>query len=144
MVEEGYKYIAKGWLVDQNGNKVVVDGKEVYKEVEFTPTAKDGMIDVKFDDFSAATLSGKYVVYEEVYVVVPEHKDENGKTVTSSTALVGEHKDLSDTNQTITVSGYPKTGMAMFFIIIGLMVMGGIGMLYAGTRKKETEDVIDN
>ena len=144
MVEEGYKYIATGWLVDQNGNKIVVDGKEVYKEVEFTPTAKDGMIDVKFDDFSAATLSGKYVVYEEVYVVVPEHKDENGKTVTSSTALVGEHKDLSDTNQTITVSGYPKTGMAMFFIIIGLMVMGGIGMLYAGTRKKETEDVIDN
>ena len=144
MVEEGYKYIAKGWLVDQNGNKVVVDGKEVYKEVEFTPTAKDGMVDVKFDDFSAATLSGKYVVYEEVYVVVPEHKDENGKTVTSSTALVGEHKDLSDTNQTITVSGYPKTGMTMFFVILGLMVMGGIGMLYAGTRKKETEDVIDN
>ena len=74
----------------------------------------------------------------------PNYKDENGKTVTSSTALVGEHKDLSDTNQTITVSGYPKTGMTMFFVILGLMVMGGIGMLYAGTRKKETEDVIDN
>ena len=139
MVEEGYKYIAKGWLVDQNGNKLVVDGKEVYKEVEFTPTSKDGIVDVKFDDFSAATLSGKYVVYEEVYVVVPEHKDENGKTIASSTALVGEHKDLSDSNQTITVSNSPKTGMTMFFVLMGLVLAAGMGMIL--TRRKETEDV---
>lgn len=141
MVKDGYKYIAKGWLVDEKGNKVTVDGKEIYKEVEFTPTSKDGMIDVKFDDFSAAGLSGKYVVYEEVYVVVPEHKDADGKTISTSTHLVGEHKDLTDSNQTITVTNTPKTGMTMFFILLGIIVAAGAGMILS--RKKVTEEVTE-
>ena len=104
-------------------------GKEISKEVEFTPTAKDGMVDVKFDDFSAAGLNGKYVVFEEVYVVIPEHTDKDGKKITSSTHLIGEHKDLTDSNQTITVSHTPKTGMTVFFIILGILAVGGAGML---------------
>ena len=128
-IADGYKYIAKGWLVDEKGEKITVDGKEIYKEVEFTPTAKDGMIDVKFDDFSAAGLNGKYVVFEEVYVVIPEHTDKDGKKITSSTHLIGEHKDLTDSNQTITVSHTPKTGMTVFFIILGILAVGGAGML---------------
>ena len=126
-VERGYKYIAKGWLVDHNGTKLVVDGKEVYKEVEFTPTSKDGVVDVKFDDFSAAGLSGKYVVFEEVYVVVPEHEDENGNKITTSTHLVGEHKDLTDTNQTITVSNTPKTGDRIPLILIFILLFTVFG-----------------
>ena len=132
IVEEGYKYKVVGWLVDSNGNKITVDGKEVKKEVEFTPKARDGMIDVKFDDFSAAGLEGKYVVFEEIYIITPEKTDENGKKITSVTEKIAQHKDLTDTNQTINVTRTktpPKTGMLMFFILLGFILAGGIGII---------------
>lgn len=124
------KFKAKGWLVDMDGNKVIVDGNQIYKEVEFTPSSENGMIDVKFEDFSAESLSGKYVVFEEVYLV-----KEDG-----SESEVGEHKDLTDTNQTITVTKIPrvpKTGDTVPFIpIISIMLAAVAGMVAIITIKK--------
>lgn len=128
------KYKAKGWLVDKDGNKVIVDGNQIYKEVEFTPSSENGMIDVKFEDFSAESLSGKYVVFEEVYLV-----KEDG-----SESEVGEHKDLTDSNQTITVTKIPKvpkTGDTVPIIpIITIMLAAFAGIAAIVTIKKNKKN----
>ncbi|MBP3808363.1 MAG: VaFE repeat-containing surface-anchored protein, partial [Eubacterium sp.] len=128
------KFKAKGWLVDKDGNKVIVDGNQIYKEVEFTPSSENGMIDVKFEDFSAESLSGKYVVFEEVYLV-----KEDG-----SESEVGEHKDLTDSNQTITVTKIPKvpkTGDTVPIIpIITIMLAAFAGIAAIVTIKKNKKN----
>ena len=92
------------------------------------------MIDVKFEDFSAESLSGKYVVFEEVYLV-----KEDG-----SESEVGEHKDLTDSNQTITVTKIPKvpkTGDTVPIIpIITIMLAAFAGIAAIVTIKKNKKN----
>ena len=49
------------------------------------------------------------------------------------------HRDIDDSAQTVTITPPatipPKTGMAIFFAILGLMIAGGAGMLIF--RKKD-------
>ena len=88
-----YTYVAKGWLVYKDGNKLNFYEKEITANKEFTIENKDGTVDVDFPEFSAKTLKGKYVVFEEVYAKINNEEH-----------LVAEHKDLTDTNQTINVN----------------------------------------
>jgi flagellar basal body rod protein FlgG len=54
-------YIVRGYIVDKDGKEI-----NVKSEKEFTPTTKDGTVDVNFE-FNAENLSGKYVVFEEIF-----------------------------------------------------------------------------
>lgn len=133
-----YEYVAKGWLVDMNGNKVTVNGAELSAEKTFKPNTPDGSVDVTFPEFTCGKYDSiKYVVYEEVYVKV---KDEDGQEVLK---LVGEHKDLTDSNQTVTYSDSPKTGDdTPVALLLGFFVlaMAGIGVVIWKKRKMKKED----
>lgn len=84
----GKTYTVKGVLMDKStGEKLLIDGKEVTSEKEFTPDKAVGTIDIPFT-FDASALKGKtIVVLEELF--------HEGKTVAS-------HADIDDTDQTIT------------------------------------------
>ena len=124
-----YSYTAKGWLVDKDGNKVEVNGKALEAEKTFTPENPNGSISVTFPQFTIGKYDSiKYVVYEEVYVNVPQ-EDGSVKQV-----LIGEHKDLKDSNQTVSYTDHkqPQTGDdTPIAVILGLLALAlaGIGVI---------------
>ena len=128
-----YSYTAKGWLVDKDGNKVEIGGKTVEAEKTFMVENPNGSISVTFPQFTVGKYdSFTYVVYEEVYVNVPQ-EDGSIKPV-----LVGEHKDRKDSNQTVSYRDQPQTGdETPIAIFIGLLMlaMAGIGMIIWRKRK---------
>jgi len=85
-----------------------------------------------FPEFSSKTLSGKYVVYEEIYYV-KEVTDEKTNKTSSTLHLIAEHKDLTDTKQTLSVKpDTPKTGdtFPVIPIVIGFIFsILGIGAI---------------
>ncbi|MBQ9871008.1 MAG: VaFE repeat-containing surface-anchored protein [Eubacterium sp.] len=139
----GLTYTAKGTLVDKDGNLVVVNGKTITAEVDFTPEKKDGSITVTFPAFNPYYQYGdqknieksyKYVVFEEVYVNM---STESGAIMQ---ALIGEHKDVTDKAQTVSdsIRPTPQTGDSTpIAILIGLLIlaMAGIGMIIWRKRK---------
>lgn len=133
----GLRYTAHAVLVNADGTPVVVDGKAIEADVDFTPEERDGTIGVSFPSFDpyyqypadAKYKAYKYVVFEEVYVNVTE---EDG-TVTRH--LIGEHKDLNDTNQTVNdFQTGDETPVALFIGLFAL-AMAGIGVLIWRRRK---------
>lgn len=82
----GVEYTLKGWLMDKStGEKLLIDGQEVFSVTSFIPDTKTGTVDMTFSfDYSSLT-KGDVVVFEELYL-----NDE----------LIAEHKDLEDKNQT--------------------------------------------
>lgn len=84
----GVEYTLKGWLIDKlTGEKLLIDGQEVFSVTSFIPETKTGTVDMTFSfDYSSLT-KGDVVVFEELYL--------NGE-------LIAEHKDLNDTNQTFS------------------------------------------
>ena len=127
----GETYVARGWLVDMSGKQVA----NVQAEKEFKPTAKDGTVDVKFADFSANGLSGKYVVFEEIYY------KKTGKDGKVSLILIAEHKDTGDSDQTITVTTVPKTGDELPIIPLAVaMTLAFIGSAVVVVIKKRRTD----
>lgn len=98
----GKKYRLRGWemLKDKNA-ELLIDGKRVEKEYEFTAEEPDMQIEMEFT-FSASELGGsKLVTFEELYDLTDP---ENPEKVT-------EHKDIDDEGQTVTVkkNEKPKT-----------------------------------
>lgn len=89
----GVTFVAKGVLMDkETGKPLLVDGKEVTSQTDFTPDKEDGEVTVSFK-FNGEGLEGKtLVVAEEVYC---------------DGTLVADHKDLSSKEQTIYI---PKIG----------------------------------
>ena len=87
-------YIVRGYIVDKDGKEI-----NVKSEKEFTPTTKDGTVDVNFE-FNAENLSGKYVVFEEIFAKITD-KDGNEKET-----KISEHKDLKDDKQTVEINSY--------------------------------------
>ena len=87
----GKPYRISGILMDKsNGEKLLVDGKEVTAEVEFTPENATGSVEIPFT-FNASTLAGKsIVVFETLYQEDVE---------------VFVHADINDKSQTITIRG---------------------------------------
>lgn len=87
----GKKYTTTGTLIDPITEKpLLVDGKEVTKTVEFTPTEPDGYMEVPFEVSGIKLAGKKFVLFEDVH-------DEAG-------ALVGMHHDIHDEDQTLKTS----------------------------------------
>lgn len=87
----GIEYRLEGALMDGKTGDVVIDcsGKEVRAEVAFTPTAKDGIVDVIYEcDTSAMPDDASMVAFEKLYL-----GDVN----------VASHEDLLDAGQTVVI-----------------------------------------
>ncbi len=91
----GKAYRLVGTLMDKDtGEPVLVSGKPVTSEKEFTPRDEDGTVDVTFT-FDGSSLSGTdVVVFEKAYDI------ETDTEITS-------HEDINDEGQTVSI---PKIG----------------------------------
>ena len=90
------EYTLKGEIhINRNGNDagvLMVNGQAVKSELVFTPTRRNGEVEMLFNfDASSLRKDDKLVVFEEVY-------DADGN-------LVAEHKDINDEGQTVIVDG---------------------------------------
>ena len=140
----GQEYTVKGVLMDkETGKTLLVDGKTVYAEKTFTPTEKDGTIEVTFT-FDGTTLAGKkVVVFEQCY--------QDGK-------LIAVHADINDEGQTVkiekepptpkeepkkkNVDGSPKTGDSGILVpmtLLSVSILGLAGLYVANKRKNLTQ-----
>lgn len=124
----GKEYKVSGILYDKStGGKLVINGQNVTAEKTFTPEKADGYVEIEFT-FDASSLSTSVVAFEYLY-----HKD----------VEVTTHTDITDEGQTVSITPPskpgvptpPKTGMMIFFIILGIMVAGGAGMLIFRKKK---------
>lgn len=116
-IDIGEDFIIRGVVYDKStGEKLLVDGKEVWAYSEFTAVDENMKTDVVFT-FDASELAGKSVVlYEYMYTT-----DEQGGEV-----LVASHEDINYEGQTIVFSDEPKTGDKGFSWIIIIMIVSGV------------------
>ena len=91
----GETYTVSGVLMDKSINQpLLVDGAEVTAEVEFTPEAADGTVELTYT-LDASTLAGTtIVVFETLY--------QDGVEIAA-------HADINDEAQTVTIN--PKGGL---------------------------------
>ena len=91
----GKLYTISGVLMDKaTGEPLLVDGAEVTAEVEFTPEAADGTVELTYT-LDASTLAGStIVVFETLY---------------SDGVEIAAHADINDEAQTITIE--PRGGL---------------------------------
>ena len=90
----GKEYTMKAVLMYKNGDKVLdKDGKEITSSVKFTPTSKEGTVEVVFADINTSHLRGKTIVCFE--------------TVMYKDVELAIHADLDDKEQTVY---FPKIG----------------------------------
>lgn len=136
-----YKLV--GTLMDKTTQKeVLIDGKPVTSETEFTPKDSNGSVEVIFT-FDGSTLAGHdVVVFEKLFSLEGE------------TALeIASHEDLDDKGQTIKLTEVPKdtpepskpvktgdeTTILPYLLLAGaaLLFAAGFGILYIRKRKKD-------
>lgn len=136
-----YKLV--GTLMDKTTQKeVMIDGKPVTAETEFTPKDSNGSVEVIFT-FDGSTLAGHdVVVFEKLFSLEGE------------TALeIASHEDLDDKGQTIKLTEAPKdtpepskpvktgdeTTVLPYLLLAGaaLLFAAGFGILYIRKRKKD-------
>ena len=136
-----YKLV--GTLMDKTTQKeVMIDGKPVTAETEFTPKDSNGSVEVIFT-FDGSTLAGHdVVVFEKLFSLEGE------------TALeIASHEDLDDKGQTIKLTEVPKdtpepskpvktgdeTTILPYLLLAGaaLLFAAGFGILYIRKRKKD-------
>ncbi len=105
---EGMEYTVTGVLMDKStGEPLLVNGKEVTASSTFTAKGgKSGYTTVEFN-FDATGLEGKDLVVFETCTHTVVTTDEDGNEKKEETT-VAEHKDINDTDQTISFA--PKTG----------------------------------
>ena len=99
-LEIGTNYKLSGWqMVKAENAKLLIDGKEVTNDYEFTADKENMEVQIKFT-FNGSTLGGKQLVtFEELYDMT---NPEEPKKVT-------EHKDIDDEGQTVTIKEVPET-----------------------------------
>ena len=136
-----YKLV--GTLMDKTTQKeVLIDGKPVTAETEFTPKDSNSSVEVIFT-FDGSTLAGHdVVVFEKLFSLEGE------------TALeIASHEDLDDKGQTIKLTEVPKdtpepskpvktgdeTTILPYLLLAGaaLLFAAGFGILYIRKRKKD-------
>lgn len=125
----GETYVLTGQLV----NKADPTKIEAEASIEFTPTKPDGDVEIVFDLDTTGKLNTNFVAFETI-------------TQKSNETVVGEHKDINDADQTVTVPDGttpppppPPTGdrTSMFlFTMLTLMSFGGFVTIIAVLRKK--------
>ncbi len=91
----GKTYTISGVLMDKaTGKPLLIDGSEVTAEVEFTPEAADGTVELTYT-LDASTLAGTtIVVFETLY---------------SDGVEIAAHADINDEAQTVTIN--PRGGL---------------------------------
>ena len=99
-LEIGTNYKLSGWqMVKAENAKLIIDGKEVTNDYEFTADKENMEVQIEFT-FDGSTLGGKQLVtFEELYDMT---NPEEPKKVT-------EHKDINDEGQTVTIKEVPET-----------------------------------
>jgi len=99
-LEIGTNYKLSGWqMVQEENAKLIIDGKEVTNDYEFTADKENMEVQIAFT-FDGSTLGGKQLVtFEELYDMT--HPEEPKK--------VTEHKDINDEGQTVTIKEVPET-----------------------------------
>lgn len=99
-LEIGTKYKLSGWqMIKAENAKLIIDGKEVTKDYEFTADKENIEVQIEFT-FDGSSLGGKQLVtFEELYDMT---NPEEPKKVT-------EHKDINDEGQTVTIKEVPET-----------------------------------
>ena len=92
-------YKLSGWQMIKEENAMLIDGKEVTNDYEFTADKENMEVQIEFT-FDGSTLGGKQLVtFEELYDMT---NPEEPKKVT-------EHKDINDEGQTVTIKEVPET-----------------------------------
>ena len=117
-LQAGKTYLIKGKLIDKStGMPLLVDGKEVVSEKEFTAENSSGEVTVRFT-FDASDLSSrKIVVFENLY---------------EDDTKIAAHADIADEGQTVSLesdhpSNSPKTGDdTKPYVLFALMVAAGL------------------
>ena len=99
-LEIGTNYKLSGWqMVKAENAKLLIDGKEVTNDYEFTADKENMEVQIEFT-FDGSTLGGKQLVtFEELYDMT---NPEEPKKVT-------EHKDIDDEGQIVTIKEVPGT-----------------------------------
>ena len=99
-LEIGTNYKLSGWqMVKAENAKLLIDGKEVTNDYEFTADKENMEVQIEFT-FDGNTLGGKQLVtFEELYDMT---NSEEPKKVT-------EHKDINDEGQIVTIKEVPET-----------------------------------
>lgn len=99
-LEIGTNYKLSGWqMVKAENAKLLIDGKEVTNDYEFTADKENMEVQIEFT-FDGSTLGRKQLVtFEELYDIT---NLEEPKKVT-------EHKDIDDEGQTVTIKEVPGT-----------------------------------
>ena len=99
-LEIGTNYKLSGWqMVKAENAKLLIDGKEVTNDYEFTADKENMEVQIEFT-FDGSTLGGKQLVtFEELYDMT---NPEEPKKVT-------EHKEINDEGQTVTIKEVPET-----------------------------------
>lgn len=132
----GKTYTVSGVLMDKaTGKPILADGKKITASTKFTAKKAKGTVDVIFN-FDKKALEGKTVVVFE--------------TLTLDGSVVGEHKDINDTKQTLVFqkvdkptpekpSKAPKTGddgIMLMWIGLALGAALVLMVLYANRNRK--------
>lgn len=85
----GKTYTVKGVLMDKStGKKLLIDGKEVTAETEFTPDKANGSVDLSFTFDASGLVSKSVVAFETLY-----HEN----------IEVAVHADIDDDDQTVVI-----------------------------------------
>ena len=135
------KYTLKGTLMDKKtGKPAKAAGKEITAEETFTPSERDGKVELSFT-FNAKDMSGDYVVFEKLYDAEEDK-------------LVATHEDLKDEDQTVTIKQQPKEGTPgsgtsiaksvktgiqdnYIWIVLALMACAGVAGFVFWKKKKQ-------
>ena len=130
-VDVGEELVIRGVIYDKStGEKLLIDGSEVWADSKFTSVDNNMKTDVVFN-FDASELAGKSVVlYEYMYIA-----GEEGNEV-----LVASHEDINYEGQTIFFSDEPKTGDKDFTGVIALMVISVLGITIVGVKIKKMHE----
>lgn len=154
-LEAGAKYKLVGWqMVKEENTELIINGKRVENSYEFVADSEKMEVEITFT-FNASDLGGKNLVtFEELYDITNPDKPKK----------VSEHKDINDSNQTVTVkekpekpktpspkipekpnpvpkTSLPKTGdTTNFYWLLGLLLVSGTGIIAYSFHKKRQED----
>ena len=128
----GKEYVVTGVLMDKATKEALkVGGKEVTATKTFTPDKANGTVDVTFT-FNGNGLGDKTLVAFE--------------SISINNVPVAEHKDIDDTNQSVTLVTPPtpsktvQTGdsNALLFALAAAGICGIAGVFVLGRRKKRS------
>ena len=133
---KGEEFIVKGKLMNKStGKPFTVGGKELTAEKSFTAEDTNALITTEFTFSTKGIDKIDLVVFEELYVV----REING---VKTEVLVGDHSDLADKNQTVSIITVPKTGDTSPVLPIAGVCMAallGIGVVMYKKKKRREE-----